>query len=269
MDEERALLEMARDLAKTAKLAAAEAKSQGPTAKDRSYAHNLQQYNRLVAEAKKKYPESGLLSALSERVEPVERLDFGAAGYLSEIEHAKHIEVADSSRRLVMALEAIRQADPEDPEVVQGLSFDFIARGELKRIAERDRIELVSAYRNKLWKCVVLLCGGLAEGMLCDRLHEREQDAQAKYKQLYAKRKRQDLLEWDLYELTTVAAELGEITEDAESMTDMLRGWRNLIHPGREARVSIKPEREEADLAVHMIRLLARDLGRRERTFSG
>lgn len=264
--EDHALLEMARDLAKTAEPAAAEVKLQDATAKDLSYSQNVDQYNRLVAEARKRYAESGLVSALPDRIEPVGMMDRGFGDYLSEIERNKHIEVAGASRRLVIALEAIIGAYPESAEVLQAVSLDFIATEELRRIAERDRIELVAACRTRLWKCVVLLCGGLAEGMLCDKLREREKQAHAEYKAQWPGKKHRDLLEWDLHELTTVADRLGEITEDARKMADLLRGWRNLVHPGKEARGIIKPEREEADLSVRMIRLLARDLRRKEQS---
>jgi len=260
MDEDRALLGLARDLAETAETAAAEAKSQGATAKDRSYAQNVEQYNRLAAEAKKKYPESGPLLVLPESIEPVREWDKGPAGYLSPVELNKHIEVADASRRLVMALEATIGAYPEGTQVLQALSFDFIATKELKQIAERDKTELATAYQNKLWKCVILLCGGLAEGMLCDNLRGREQEAQAQYKKQWPSKKQKDLMEWDLYELTTVASDLGQISTDAPSLVHTLRGWRNLVHPGKEARTDLKPEQDRADIAVRMIRLLARDL---------
>lgn len=150
----------------------------------------------------------------------------------------------------------------EGTHVLQALSFDFVATEELRLIAERDKTELVTACRNGLWKSAILLCGGLAEAILCDKLHEGEQEAQAKYKELWPKKRPGDLLEWDLYELTTVAENLGEIRSDAARLANTLRGWRNLVHPGKEARGDIKPEQEEADLAVHMIMLLARDLSR-------
>ncbi len=152
---------------------------------------------------------------------------------------------------------------PGGTEVLGPLAFDFLTTKELRQIAERDKTELITAYRSGLWKSVLLLCGGLTEAMLCDSLYKRDLEAQTKFKERWPTKKPRDLLEWDLYDLTTIAGDLGEVSPDAASLANTLRGWRNLIHPGKEARGVIKPEQEEADLAVHMIRLLARDLSRR------
>jgi len=116
MEEDQALLDLATDLADRAERTLEEVKSEGATAKDRSYAHNMETYNRILLQAKQKYPRSGLLAALPGWIEPVQEWHKGAAGFLSEEEIAKHTEVADLSRRLVMVLEAITGAYPEDIE---------------------------------------------------------------------------------------------------------------------------------------------------------
>ncbi len=119
MDEDRALLKLARDLRDRAQRAAAQVKSQGATAKDRSYAHNSETYNRILLQVRQKYPRAGLLAALPGRIEPVEEWHKGPAGFLSEEQIAKHTEVADLSRRLVIALEAITGAYPEGTQAAE------------------------------------------------------------------------------------------------------------------------------------------------------
>jgi len=255
------LLRMVRDLAARAAGAAAQVQSDGPLAKDRSYAHNVEQYNGFIAQARPMFPHSRLLLSLPEKIEAVRPWRLGPAGFLSHEETAKHNEVADLSGKLAMVVEALVADQMAPPNVLETLAFDFVLMPVLQSIAERDKGELVVAYAGGLWKCTILLCGGIAEAMVCDRLRQREQDAQEKYRELWPKKGSRSLLEWDLYELTTVAAKLGEITPDAASMANLLRGWRNLVHPGKEARGQIRPDREEADLAAHMVRLLARDLG--------
>jgi hypothetical protein len=254
---------MVRDLAGRAARAVADVRSEGAVSKDRSYTHNVEQYNGFMAQAREMFPHSRLLLSLPENIEPVRSWRVGPAGFLSHEEVAKHTEVADLAAKLAMALEPLVADQTTSPKVLDTLTLDFMVMPELRSIAERDKAELVVAYASGLWKCTILLCGGMAEAMVCDRLRQRQQEAQQVYKQLWPKKESRTVLEWDLYELTTVAARLGEITPDAESMANLLRGWRNLVHPGKEARGEITPKAEEADLAMRMMMMLARDLGRR------
>lgn len=153
MDEDRALLKLARDLRDRAQRAAAEVKSQGATAKDRSYAHNSETYNRILFQVRQKYPRAGLLAALPGRIEPIEEWHKGPAGFLSEEEIAKHTEVADLSRRLVIALEAITGVYPEgteppEEEIVPSIFLSHSARDKffVRKLAER-----LKSYGVKVW----------------------------------------------------------------------------------------------------------------------
>jgi hypothetical protein len=55
---------------------------------------------------------------------------------------------------------------------------------------------------------------------------------------------------WDLHEYTEVTAHLGLITPDTAAQTRLLRRYRNLIHPGRAARLGQKCDRSTALAAL-------------------
>ena len=65
---------------------------------------------------------------------------------------------------------------------------------------------------------------------------------------------------WGLHEYVEVAAYLKLITDDTEKLVRLAKGFRNLIHPGRAARLGQKCDRATALGALAAVEAVARDL---------
>ena len=65
---------------------------------------------------------------------------------------------------------------------------------------------------------------------------------------------------WHLHEYVEVAAHLGILRADTASQVRLAREFRNLIHPGRSARLRQKCDRGTALSALAAVDLVVRDL---------
>jgi len=67
---------------------------------------------------------------------------------------------------------------------------------------------------------------------------------------------------WNLKQLVEEAHRLGIVSETARTQADLLRGFRNLIHPGRAERKGQKCSRATAYVAVAAVEAVVEELRR-------
>jgi len=76
------------------------------------------------------------------------------------------------------ALEGYRQsATEESTPVTQTKEFTFVNSPELRKILERDYIEIQRAFIAHCWKSVIILSGGTIEAILMDLLLQKQSSA--------------------------------------------------------------------------------------------
>jgi hypothetical protein len=138
--------------------------------------------------------------------------------------------------------------------------FGFVSDPKLREICCRDYLELGKARRARAHKSITMLSGGLLEAMLSDALGQEATKAKASYGRLYPKKKR---VQWTLESLIEVAEDMGIITRGATQLSHTLRDYRNLVHPIKEIRSGYKVQKEEAEIAVNMLRIVMRDMRNR------
>lgn len=140
--------------------------------------------------------------------------------------------------------------------VTEQRSFTFIKNAELRSILERDYQDIQNTFMARSWKAVIILCGGAIEAILLDQVSQNSASARA----ASSAAKEHDLNKWDLSHLIDVAVELKLITASAEKLSDAVRSYRNLVHPGNELRSGLTFGREEATIAFQILNLIHRDL---------
>jgi hypothetical protein len=124
--------------------------------------------------------------------------------------------------------------------------FSFIFNDDIRKIVERDYKELQPIDPRTSTKSVIVLSGGIIEGLLLDALVESE-------KWTFEKACQQSLRD-----MIGPAKGKGIITEDR--LTDVTRRYRNLIHPAREIREKIVFEENDAILAKAAVDIIAREV---------
>lgn len=148
---------------------------------------------------------------------------------------------------------------PENTPVMEGREFPFVKSTELRKIIERDYIEIQRACITSCWKSVIILSGSAIETILLDLLLQHEPAAKTAAKAPKSKNKT-DLQEWDLSDLINVSVELRLVSPGVEKLSHSVRQYRNLVHPGNEISKGLWVDAEEARIALQVVNMVHREL---------
>ncbi len=135
-------------------------------------------------------------------------------------------------------------------------NFDFIIDKDLKSIIERDYLEFNNILiPDNAWKSAVVLSGSILEAVLYDVLENPKYYTNAMSAKKAPKDKRGAVIdlktkEWKLFVLIDVAEEIGLLpTARVNSIDQILRDYRNFIHPKKELRAKFPCTEAEGFLA--------------------
>jgi hypothetical protein len=165
-------------------------------------------------------------------------------------------EYRDTCKHLA---EGLKLALPSDVEGTMPLHF--VASSDLRAIIERDYEEVLCAYASGAWKPCVVGVGGIVEALLVDLLQRSWSVVLAKglvppgtaSSRAFA---------WVLSELLERAEKTGLLTIGNLYIADVLRDFRNLIHPAKELRSKHVVSAEVAAAALRALQCLVRELGK-------
>lgn len=164
-----------------------------------------------------------------------------------------HKVIAVTAKKLASLLESYGGLGSQ----AEQKNFPFIKDLDLKRIIERDYRELsLVLFPSGAWKSCVVLAGSILEAILCDILTS---DSVRKAKALcspHAPKKKGggvkniDQGEWTLNELIIVATDIDILPKTrANAIDQVLRDYRNFVHPKKEIKSQHPCEESEALLS--------------------
>jgi len=104
------------------------------------------------------------------------------------------------------------------------LDIDFIKDEKIRDIVESDLKELHYVLQVEGWKSVTILSASIAESILMVLLHKNEEIARRTLKGKWPNRV-------TLYDMINAASKSGLISEPEKAIFEILRTYRNLIHP--------------------------------------
>lgn len=133
--------------------------------------------------------------------------------------------------------------------------WKFVQDEDLRAILARDYEELGELLRVRAPKSTVILVGSILEAVLVAVLAKQETRACTKFYELYSSKKPME--RWTLQELATVSSELGILGYDLRRHADMLRDYRNLVHPMVEYR---RRSVIDEDMVTILLTMLSRTL---------
>lgn len=142
------------------------------------------------------------------------------------------------------------------PLMIKQMDFSFIRDDKLRKVLERDALELQYVFHAKGWKSTIILAGGVIEGILTDVLLHCPEAAKAN-----GAPRKGDITRWTLHEMLTVALELNQVHPALSRLSHSVREYRNLIHPGMEIRENLTFGSEEAAIALQVLQILIREMG--------
>jgi hypothetical protein len=166
-------------------------------------------------------------------------------------------------------LHIVRECLAKCPDTGPGVhaeSLAFLGDHDLARALETDIATAVSALGNADYKAAAVMAGSVAEALLLSLISEFNEAARSEAGerwQLGTPGRRQppaDLRLWSFAEYIGVGAELQIIGPKTSQALDLLKEYRNLIHPGRAERLKDANTRGNTTLAVGAMLMLVDDL---------
>jgi hypothetical protein len=142
----------------------------------------------------------------------------------------------------------------------------FIPDHDLRESLRIDISATNKALSNGEWKAATVLAGSVVEALLLWALQQQAAaDVDRAVKTLQQNRTLtthpgQDLERWTLHPYIEVAAELNIIEAETAAQARLAKDFRNLIHPGKAARLRQICDRGTALSAVAAMELVVRDL---------
>ena len=111
--------------------------------------------------------------------------------------------------------------------------FDFISEQKLRDSLILDYKEVLTCLKRKAYKAAVVLSGGIVEAILINRALYLPNDKKNKIEKIYLELtgKKEQIEKMELSPLIRTLSSLGVITSPQAGRSDVLRDYRNLIHP--------------------------------------
>ena len=141
----------------------------------------------------------------------------------------------------------------------------FISEPKLRESIRSDLGAATRAFDNAEWKAATVLAGATIEAILLWKLQELDDIAVQAAANAVASAGKCDLPKpsldrWKLHQYIEVAAHLGVIKGETPSAARLAQNFRNLIHPGRAARLNQTCDRATAHSALGALHHVIRDL---------
>jgi hypothetical protein len=189
-----------------------------------------------------------------------EKVSINAGKIFSTVRREMEIRVKEHNLKVNLIPITFTQDKGENSEIIS-IQLDFVKISNIRRILERDYIDIQKCMKTECWKSVLILCGGCIEGILYDLLKRKGQKAMnasnAHKGKSGAVKKLED---WDLSHLIDTALELKLIQQYIPKLSHTVREFRNIVHPCNEVRTKLPVESEGASIAFNFLVMLIKDL---------
>jgi hypothetical protein len=164
--------------------------------------------------------------------------------------------------------EVLTKCPDESPSPTTA-ALSFISDAALR---QSIRLDISAANRdaeNGEWKGATVLAGSATEALLLWAIEEAERVTAGTIAvavgalvtaSTLARRPRASPDQWDFIELIEVARHLTRVTDETATQCRLCKNFRNLIHPGRAARLGQVCDRGTALAALAAVELVVRDL---------
>jgi len=154
---------------------------------------------------------------------------------------------------------------PDEVPSNETAELSFVADRELRESLRIDISAVNNALSNGEWKAATVLAGSVIEALLLWALHLEDatkvtRTANSLVGNVLQQKPNSDLERWNLHEYIEVSAALDIISPDTAAQARLAKDFRNLIHPGRAARLGQTCNRGTAVSAVAAVEHAVQDL---------
>src|ERR1700722_17319462 len=133
--------------------------------------------------------------------------------------------------------------------------LNYLTEDDLRDSLLSDYSEMEAACKAESWKCVQVLAGSIVEALLIDYLLSVK----------FAGKTETEILRMELNHAIAACVAEKLLDDTTESLCTVIRDYRNLIHPGRIKRLQRPVTKESAEIAMRLVKIVARDVAKRRR----
>ena len=149
---------------------------------------------------------------------------------------------------------------PDETPSPSTAALAFIHDADLRDSSRNDISAANRALHDGLWKAATVLAGGATEALLLWAIAEKKSTSDIENARIAVAPLAKDPNSWGLDGYIKVARHLALIEDETVTQADLAREFRNLIHPGRAARLAKVCDRGTALSALAAVELVVRDL---------
>jgi hypothetical protein len=148
---------------------------------------------------------------------------------------------------------------PDEAAALATTGFEFIQDVDFRNLLRADLGAANADLVNHHYKASTVLAGSVVEALL---LWGLERLGETNVRTAYLKAPKGFLNDWTLAPLIAAAEACQLITSETKRQAELAQNYRNLIHPGRQARLDQQCDRGTALAALAAVELIAVDLKR-------
>ncbi|MCH8011025.1 MAG: hypothetical protein IIA61_03600 [Candidatus Marinimicrobia bacterium] len=137
--------------------------------------------------------------------------------------------------------------------------FNFITDEEFRLGLESDYKELQATFKVEAWKAVHVLAGSIIEALLIDFLLSTKHKSWSTNK----------ILSLKFNEAIKACKEAGLLSNRSEPLTIVVKDFRNLIHPGRIKRLAQNVDRNSAQIAISLVKMIIKEVRDKRQSLYG
>jgi hypothetical protein len=149
---------------------------------------------------------------------------------------------------------------PDEIPAPATAGLEFVTDIQLRAVLRTDLSAAASALANHEYKAATVLAGSVVESLLLWALETTGMAAVRKAVTTGLPPRSKQMNEWALGQLIYAAHGCRLIDNDTQKQADLAQNYRNLIHPGRQARLQDKCDRGTAYGALAAVERVAVDL---------
>jgi hypothetical protein len=132
-------------------------------------------------------------------------------------------------------------------------SFDFITDEDFRISLENDFKEMNLCIQSGAYKAAVVVAGSIVEALLIDYVIAENIVT------------REDALKLDFGKVLTLCKDKKIISEKTSDLSSAVKGYRNLIHPGRAIRLNESVNKDSADVAKALVGIVIGDVEKQKK----
>jgi hypothetical protein len=132
-------------------------------------------------------------------------------------------------------------------------SFDFITDEDFRTSLENDFKEMNLCIQAGAYKAAVVISGSIIETVLIDYVIAENILA------------RENALKLDFGKVLSVCKEKGIISDKTLDLSTVIKGYRNLIHPGRAIRLNENADKDTADVSKALVNMVLGEVEKRKK----